>query len=222
MLVRVAIVLALAALPAIATSASDATTSAGERVDAGAFSIVRPDGSGWKTRKESVGRSGKQAGGPAEPGIVFERRLDGPPPCLSSVTRIVAARNLTLGEKSKLAEQEVAKDYREMELTGLVFGGQFGQVYAVTASETGEIRHGDRTLYFFRYRTVWAQTRKDRRQLVQDAVLYLYFPPQFASDRFFYQFVIDKACVATDPRNFPTQSMDEVFPIIDSLQIKSR
>ena len=65
-----------------------------------------------------------------------------------------------------------------------------------------------------------AMERKSSTRTVSDAVLYLYFPPAFTKNRFFYVFLENASCLTKQGDN-PKQSTDDILAMIDSLQIAS-
>lgn len=146
--------------------------------------------------------------------------------------RILIAENILLDwpQGSPPSEQNVAKDYLQDEKRQLLEGAQNGQ-YQVGKIQIGIEESKKKTLYFMHYPT-YRQVRyptADGQQLLVDssgeALLFLWFPPEFKSDGRFYLFHIQEMRPESDwPKSRegktlrPSDLRMDVDPIFEMIQ----
>lgn len=201
-----ALLVAFLAVPSIEAAAEKPGSV--EVIDAGPFTVAPPRGSGWEFEK-------------ADGVVTFEKRLDGPPPRLGTIITIRVLRNFPAEPRRRLSEEEAAKEFRDMEEWGMMSMGVAQGMYDLQNVKKDVATRGDKKLYYMSYRTIAPPPpKKDSKEVVSEAILYLYFPPGFAEDHFFYVFLINVACIRRHGTECGTFETDEIFPVIDSLHIK--
>lgn len=144
--------------------------SKGRIIDMGSYSVEAPLGEDWQIEIE------KDRGEIRITKEAKQRILGFLPGRTKHLTIIQISRNQVMDPgKWRLAEEDLADDYRNMEESGMITMGVKTGQYELKDVIKGVSQIGDKKLYFMSYKTITAKQPK----AVQEAVLYLYFPPDF-------------------------------------------
>lgn len=129
-------------------------------------------------------------------------------------TFIQIARNLLLDPvRWHLEEEAVADDYRNEEERIMIEMGVKTRQIELKDVKKGLTQIGDKKLYFMSYKTVTIKQPK----VVQEAVLYLYFPQDFKDTHNFYIFLIAETYQMDSPVKI---DFTKYYPLIESFKAK--
>jgi hypothetical protein len=183
--------------------------SAGQRIDLGSFSIEPPPGPGWQMIEKK------------KTDIAFKLTMPGPPPRIMTSRHILVTRDSTVKQQRKMSEERLANTYRNQEEQGMMILGTLKGNYKVGNVKKGIVTRGEKRLYFMSYRTIQKQPKdQSGREVVTQTELYLYFPPHFSRDHFFFIFHVADACLTEASKGCGSFDTKSIFPVIDSLHIK--
>lgn len=200
-----ALVLAVISLLVSCAGTQGIRPEAGEQtVDMGHYTVNRPPGENWKIETERDKRTVRFL---RQPRSLFGGGLP--------VVMIQVSQNWVVSEKWSLNEEETANDFRKSELSGMVIMGVLPGNYGLR-----EVRHDTMTiegrkLYTMSYKTLGG--RLFGTDKIQEATLYLYFPPDFRDSHIFYNFVMSEVHDLQKPRE---SDPSLIFPVIDSVRSK--
>ncbi len=170
-------VLALAALHLSACSGAQVRSAAGERIIAGSYAIAVPSSGDWTVNVQR----GKET----------VELLDDSTGILSSLmaqehsVRIMVFANLVREEGWPMSDDETALDFLDNEVNVMQERGVKPGLYSLSDISRGTDTVGSRKVHYLKYRT---GMNRDGRSYLQDAALYLYFPPDFSVSHRFYGF----------------------------------
>jgi ankyrin repeat protein len=196
-------------LPALLFLFSCATTytaqqlqplSEGQTIDMGAYSVKAPLGEGWGA-EVSKGKGTVDF-------IRAKKRALG---ILGGGTVIKVFGNVIFPEGWHLSEEEAADDYRNKEEQDMIEKGVKTEVFKLEDVKKGITTIDGRKLYFMSYKTIPAQ-----KYVAQEAVLYLYFPPDFKKTRVFFGFLISEFL---EKFSSTKPDLTQIYPVINSFQI---
>jgi len=175
-----------------------------QAIDMGNYTVNAPLGEGWKVEVE------KDKGA-----IKFSKQTKSFFGGGLPVTIIHVSRNWVLQEKWNLSEEEIANDYRTGEAANMmVQGGVFGD-YILEDVKNDTMTLDEKNIYTMSYKTTggkWFGKSK-----VQEATLYLYFPPDFKEKHAFYIFVMSEVHKRDKDKK---TDFTQILPVIKSLRLK--
>ena len=176
----------------------------GSIIDTGFCSITGPPGDGWSVNIQKD----KHA-------VDFQKRnVSQSSGLIDEVIGIRVFRNWITDEKLKrLSEEEVADDFREKEEAGMFVMGMMRGKYLLDDVKKDTTTIGDKKLYLMSYRTSGLSQGK----MINDSVLYLFFPADFKESHFFYCFLMAHAFIEGTREK---GDLTPVIPVIKSLKIK--
>ncbi len=180
--------------------------SKGKIIDMGSYSIQALPGEDWKAEikkeEESVSFVKEEK----------EKTLGFLPGRTKRLTNIIIRRNeVSDPGKWHLSKEEVANDYVSGEEKDMVERGVKTGQYELTDVKKGVTTIGDKTLYFMNYKTT--SVKQGSRG---EAILYLYFPPDFKKTHNFYLFLITEAYPLDNP---VIDDLSQINPVINSFKI---
>ncbi len=194
-------IIAILLLSSCATTLQIQQVSEGQFIDMGAYSIKTPPGEGWKAEvveQKAAVRFYRQS---LQKGVI------------AGTTIIQVFQNVIFPGGWHLSEEEAADDYRNNEERGMVeLGVKKGQ-YQLSDVKKGITAIDGRKLYFMSYKTA------ELKGLFKtaEAVLYLFFPPDFKKMHIFYCFLINEAYVTGKYE----VNLTQINPVINSFLIVS-
>lgn len=173
-------------------------------VDIGNFTLQAPAADNWKVEIES------QKGNVTftkQPWSFFGGKLP--------LTTIHVVENSVLEEKWNLGEEEIANDIRRMEQIGMmVKGGLSGQYFLTDVSDNTIVIDGKK-IYTMSYKNSGGTSfGKDK---ILEAVLHLYFPPEYRDKHKFYMIIIAEIHEINKKKE---TDFALVYPVINSLRAK--
>jgi len=201
------LILLLPLLLSCATTQPGRQYSQGSIIDVGYFSVIGPPGDGWFVNIQKDQRK-----------VEFEKRnVSQSTGFINESTLIHVIQNWVADEKLKrLSEEEIADDFRIKEEVGMLMRGVGMGKYQLADLKKETTIIGDKKLYFMSYRTSGVG-KPVPRKWESEAVLYLFFPPDFKEIHFFYCFLIQQTKVEGF---FGAYDLTPIIPVINSLQIK--
>lgn len=179
----------------------------GSIIDMGYFSVIGPPGDGWFVNKQKDQRK-----------VEFQKRnVSQSTSFINDSTLIHVIQNWVADEKLKrLSEEEVADNFRDTEEAGMIVRGVLMGKYELADVKKDKIIIGDKKLYLMSYKTSGVGKPVPRKWM-GEAVLYLFFPPDFKEKHFFYCFLIQQV----KAEGFlGAYDLTPIIPVINSLQIK--
>lgn len=185
------------------------SADAAQAIDLGAFTVEPPQGPGWQVIEKK------------KTDIAFKLTMPGPPPRIMTSRHILVTRDSPGKRQTKMSEKQLADHYRYQEVQGMMILGSLKGKYKVEDVKQGIVKRGEKKLYFMTYRTVQTQPEGQvDREIVTQTNVYMYFPPRFSRDHFFYIFHVADACLAEPSKGCGGFDTNSIFPVIDSLHIK--
>jgi len=187
-----------------------ATTQAGnpenkeQTIDVGNYMFLAPPGDNWKVEIE------KEKGS-----VSFSKQPRGFFGGKLPLTTIHVRENRVLQEKWNLSEEETANDVREREKIGMFMKGGLSGDYFLTDSKNDTITIDGKKIYIMSYKNSGGKLfGKDK---ILEAILHLYFPPDFKEKQIFYMVIIAEIheIGKTKETDFTL-----VYPVINSLRSK--
>src|SRR5574341_5225 len=166
-----------------------------QRVETESYVIDVPSGGSWKVKVD-----GKTAA------IRLESR--------KPVAVIDVSPRAVDEEQSQLAEQQIAKDYRDQEVAMMMVQGALQSLYVPQDWVQDTAAVDGRKVYTLSYRTVGEGFGKPNGQ----AMLYLYFPPDFREKRIFYRFLMHVIVSNQEARN--TVDFAPVRQVVASFRLR--
>ena len=179
----------------------------GSIVDIGYFSVIGPPGDGWLVNKQKDERK-----------VEFQKHnISQSAGFINESTLIHVIQNWVADEKLKrLSEEEIADDFRGKEEAGMIVRGVMMGKYELADVKKDKIIIGDKKLYFMSYK-ISGVGKPVPRKWMGEAVLYLFFPPDFKEKYLFYCFLIQQTKVEGF---FEAYDLTPIIPVINSLEIK--
>jgi hypothetical protein len=175
--------------------------SEGQIIDVGdSYSVKAPRGEGW-------GAQVKKEMGAVDLIRVKNRALG----ILGGGNVIGVSMNLISPERWYQSEEEVADDYRNREEQDMFERGVRTGAFKLEDVKKGITTIDSRKLYFMSYRTTPGQ-----QYIAQEAILYLYFLPDFKKKHIFFVFIISEFLERFSPTK---PDLTQIYPVINSLQI---
>ena len=116
-----------------------------------------------------------------------------------------------------LSEEEVADDFRNQEKNIMRFKWSTKNEYKLKDVKKDVTTIGGKKLYRMSYKVTYPYNIKEG-WLVVNAVLYLYFPPEFKENHIFYGFLFSES---HSKGALVTFDVELIYPVIDSLKIKN-
>lgn len=151
---------------------------AGEELDAGTFSIDCPQGSDWEIFRE--------------PDRIFLKRHRFAGQERIGTTALLVMRTRPVPEKCGLSAEQTAQNYCDDEEFELWLNGQITGLFGISDVARDEIEMEGKSLYAMRYLQEFAQ---EYGGASTENHLYIYFPPGFESDSYFFVFLQTEACL---------------------------
>jgi len=174
--------------------------SEGQIIDMGAYSVKAPLGEGWQADIKKEKRT-----------INFIKAKKRALGILGGGTGIKVFPNIISPGKWHLSEAEVADDYRNQEEQDMIEKSVKTGAFKLEDVEKGITTIDGRKLYFMSYKTIPVQ-----KYIAQEAILYLYFPPDFKKTRAVFGFIISEFLEKFSPTK---PDLTQIQPVINSLQI---
>jgi hypothetical protein len=192
-------------VPSVVTSVEVQSAKVKEKeIDADSFIFRAPIDDSWKIEIEAKGIVNifKQAKSP------FGSKLP--------LTSIRVVENRAMQERWNFTEEEVADEVRMNEEAGMMtLGGLQGEYY-VSDVKKDTINVDGKRIYMMSYRNSGGKLfGKDK---IMEAVLYLYFPPDFRESHKFYQIIIAEIHAINKQKE--TDFFTLAYPIINNLRSK--
>lgn len=185
------------------------SADAAQAIDLGPFTVEPPQGPGWQVIEKK------------KTDIAFKLTMPGPPPRIMTSRHILVTRDSPGKRQTKMSEKQLADNYRNQEEQGMMILGTLKGKYKVEDVKKGIVKRGEKKLYFMSYRTIQSQPEgQPDREIETKTGLYIYFPPRFSRDHFFYIFHVADACLTEPSKGCGTFDTKSIFPVIDSLHIK--
>jgi len=202
--IKIALVFFSLLLLSCATTGQFQRYTQGSIIDMESYSITGPPGDGWSVNIQKD----KHA-------VDFQKRnVSQSSGLIDEVIGIRVFRNWITDEKLKrLSEEEVADDFREKEEAGMFVMGMMRGKYLLDDVKKDTTTIGDKKLYLMSYRTSGLSQGK----MINDSVLYLFFPADFKESHFFYCFLMAHAFIEGTREK---GDLTPVIPVIKSLKIK--
>ncbi|MCX7771201.1 MAG: hypothetical protein N2202_09025 [Proteobacteria bacterium] len=177
-------------------------------IDMGSYSVESLPNENWKVEIEK------------EKGIIRfikeekEKIFGFLPSRKKRLTFIQISKNLVMDMNIwHLSEEKIADDYRNNEEQIMIeMGVKTGQIVLKDVKK-GVTQIGDKKLYFMSYKAVSIKQPK----IVQEAVLYLYFPQDFKDTNTFYIFLINEGYPLDSPIKV---DFTEYYPLLKSFKAK--
>jgi ankyrin repeat protein len=134
---------------------------------------------------------------------------------VSGSTLIQVMKNEVMPEGWYMSEEEVANDYRNLEEKTMIEEGvKKGQYKLEDVKKDGTTIKGKK-FYLMSYRITSGGLFKGPA-MTQEAVLYVYFPPDFKKRHIFYTFLINEARLTA---SLLKADLTQIYPVISSFQI---
>lgn len=201
------LILLFSLLLSCATTLPGRQYTQGSIIDIGYFSVVGPPGDGWFVNIQKDQRK-----------VEFQKRnVSQSTGFINDSTLIHVLQNWVADEKLKrLSEEEVADDFRGKEEAGMLMRGVMMGKYELTDVKKDTTMIGDKKLYLMSYKTSGVGKPVPRKWM-SEAVLYLFFPPDFKEKHFFYCFLIQQVKVEGFGGAY---DLTPIIPVINGLKIK--
>jgi hypothetical protein len=116
-----------------------------------------------------------------------------------------------------LSEEEVADDFRNQEKNIIRSDWDTRKEYKLKDVKKDVTTIGEKKLYRMSYKVSYPYNISEGWKVVE-AVLYLYFPPEFKEDHIFYGFLFSES---HSKGGLVTFDVELIYPVIDSLKIKN-
>ena len=184
--------------------------SEGQIIDVGNYSVELPPGEDWEVEVEKA------------KGVVrFIKKkqsllgaLEG---IIDSVTIIQVSRIRLTSKRWHLSEEEAADGYRNYEEKGMIDMGVNQGEYTLEDVKKGVTKLGEKKLYFMSYKQNAIKARPNMRD---EAVLYLYFPPDFKKNHtfFIFNFLISETYTKGSSVK---ADLTQIYPVIKNFKIIS-
>jgi len=193
----------LAFLLAAAATGATAGTPTGDRVESGNFSISIPGGPRWRIESD-----------PDRVLLTRDRDSDGH---RTGTSAILVLRTRPRDSECGLPADQKASDYCDREEFELWVNGQITGLFGVSGVQRETVSIGGKKLYAMHYRVEFSEDRGGART---ENRMYIYFPPAFQEDNYFYVFMQTEACLPHHCEGQPGP-VDEtpLREVIGSLQI---
>lgn len=189
-------------LAAVVTATAE-DAPAGHRADSGNFSISIPGGPGWRIETD-----------PDRVLLTRDRSSGGH---RIGTSAILVLRSRPRDSECGLPADQTASDYCDREEFELWVNGQITGLFGVSGVHRETVSIGGKTLYAMHYRVEFSEDRGGART---ENRMYIYFPPAFQEDNYFYVFMQTEACLPHHCEGHPGP-VDEtpLREVIGSLQI---
>lgn len=211
---RIYVILITLVLPLLFSCVSNKQPEmAGDRsdivLDIGDYTIVQPSGGGWDVViDKEEGRFTAEK---------LKKWLIGK--ILDSTLIKVFQNKVIPEEKWSLSEEQVADEFRNTEERIMKEAAQRGE-YDLKEGRNMSCQIGSKKLYAMKYKiTKGFRNLFGIGSLVIEAMLYLYFPPDFKETHSFYGFLISESY---ERGWLATKDLEQIYPIINSFQLKNR
>lgn len=153
-------------------------SGADQSLDAVSFSIDCPQGGDWEVFRE--------------PDRIFLKRQRFADGERTGTTALLVMRTRPVPEKCGLPARETAQNYCDDEEFELWLNGQVTGLFGISAVARDEIDMEGKHVYAMQYLQEFAP---DYGGASTDNHLYVYFPPDFESDSYFFVFLQTEACL---------------------------
>ncbi len=174
-------------------------------VDAGSFKVCAPAGKGWLTH---VNRE-KDTVNFERPGTTITGG--------QTLSAILVFLNGVRADAGTQAEEQTADEFRASEEATLKKGADRGE-YKLGPVRKGVTTVGEKKLYTMGYKLTQGHVFPNLGPATAvEAVLYLYFPPNFTTSRRFFSILINEAYARGA---FASVDFSKVEPVIKSLELK--
>jgi hypothetical protein len=176
-------------------------------VDVGDYTVMVPSGEEWSVAID------KHRGT-----LVVEKLKKWWTGKILGTTLIRVFQNKVLPEeKWSMSEEQVADDYRNTEEHIMKEAAQRGE-YDLEEVRRISLQISDKKLYAMSYKITKGSWLSGPPEAVE-AMLYLYFPRDFKETHTFYGFLISESY---ERGSLVTKDLDQIYPVINSFQLKNK
>jgi len=184
-----------------------ADASSSNLVDVGDYTVILPSDGKWSLAIDK------------EKGILQIEKLKKwwTGKILGSTLIRVFQNKMLSDEKWSKSDEEVADNYLNTEKHIMEEAAQKGE-YNFEEVKRMSLRIGDKQLYAMSYKITKGSWLSGPPVAV-DAILYLYFPHDFKDTHTFYGFLISESY---ERGALVTKDLDQIYPVINSFQLKNK